>query len=160
MHAFRKGIMSEPLSESLIRSRPKTFVEIRRRAVAFIVAEGELTKKRDCVVLTRLRGPSRPQPMRVHEATTEKKAPTKQQPYEPRKSQTRGRMREDVPLRHNFLVKFQELIIVPNITEILKMLAKTDKRLGPNKNAWCEFLQAFGHPYATVWHSNTSWMNW
>jgi len=23
---------------------------------------------------------------------------------------------------------------------------KTDKRLGPNKNVWCEFHQAFDHP--------------
>jgi len=46
VHAFRKGIVSGPFSESLIRSRPKTFSEIRRRAVAHIVAEGELNKKR------------------------------------------------------------------------------------------------------------------
>ena len=58
--------------------------------VAQIVAEGELIEKRDCVVPTRLRRPSRPQPMRVHEATTEKKAPAKQQPYEPRKPETRN----------------------------------------------------------------------
>jgi len=30
--------------------------------------------------------------MRVHEAIMEKKAPTKQQPYKPRKPQTRGRV--------------------------------------------------------------------
>jgi len=68
VHAFRKGIMPRPFSESLIRSR----------AVAHIVAEGELTEKSDNVVPTRPQGPSRPQPMRVHEATTNKKAPTKQ----------------------------------------------------------------------------------
>jgi len=81
----------------------------------------------------------------VHEATTEKRAPAKQQPYEPRKPQTRGCTREDVPPRHNFLVELKELIAVPNIAERLKMPAKTDKGLGPNKNAWCEFHQAFGH---------------
>jgi len=84
--------------------------------------------------------------MRVHEATTEKRAPAKQQPYEPRKPQTRGRTRENVPQRHNFLVELKELIAVPNIAERLKMPTKTDKRLGPNKNVWCEFHQAFGHP--------------
>jgi len=26
------------------------------------------------------------------------------------------------------------------------MPAKTDKRVGPHKNAWCMFHQAFGHP--------------
>jgi len=73
--------------------------------------------------------------MRVHEITTKKRAPAKQQPYEPRKPQTRGRTREDVPPRHNFLVELKDLIVVPNIAERLKMLANTDKRLGPNKNA-------------------------
>ncbi|XP_068473502.1 uncharacterized protein [Phaseolus vulgaris] len=78
VHAFRKGIMPRPFSESLVRSRAKTFSEIKRRVVAHIVAEGELTEKSDNVVPTRPQGPSRPQPMRVHEATTNKKAPTKQ----------------------------------------------------------------------------------
>ena len=146
VHAFRKGIMSGPFSESLIRSRPKTFSEIRRRAVAYIVAEGELTEKRGGVVPTRPRGPSRPQSMRVDEATTEKKASTKQQPYEPMKPHTKGRVREDVPLRHNFLVELKELIVVPNIAERLKMSAKIDKRLGPKKDAWCEFHHAYDHP--------------
>jgi len=54
VHAFRKGIVSGSFSESRIRNRPKTFGEIRRRAVAHIVAEGELTEKCDCVVPTRL----------------------------------------------------------------------------------------------------------
>jgi len=82
----------------------------------------------------------------AHESTTEKKALAKQQPYEPRKPQTRGRAREDLPLRHSFLVELKELIAIPNIEERVKMLAKTDKRLGPNKNVWCEFHQAYGHP--------------
>jgi len=34
VHAFRKGFCSGPFSESLIRSRPKTFAEIRRCAGA------------------------------------------------------------------------------------------------------------------------------
>jgi len=74
VHAFRKGIVPRPFSESLIRNRPKTFDEIRHRALAHIVTEGEVNKKRTCVVPTRPRGPGRPQPMRVHEATTEKRA--------------------------------------------------------------------------------------
>ena len=90
VHAFRKGIVPGPFSESLIRNRPKTFAEIRRRAVAHIVAEGEVNEKCTCVVPTRPRATGRPQPLRVHEAMTEKKAPAKQQPYEPRKPQTTG----------------------------------------------------------------------
>jgi len=50
VHAFRKGIVPGPFSESLIRNRPKTVVEIRRRAVAHIAAEGEVNEKRTCVV--------------------------------------------------------------------------------------------------------------
>ncbi|XP_068498458.1 uncharacterized protein [Phaseolus vulgaris] len=146
VHAFRKGIVPGPFSESLIRNHPKTFGEIRRRVVAHIAAEGEVYEKRACVVPTRPHAPGRPQPLRVHEATTEKKTPTKQQLYQPRKPQTRGHARENVPPRHEFIVELKDLIAIPNIAERLKMPAKSDKKLGPNKNAWCEFHQAFGHP--------------
>ena len=114
--------------------------------MAHIAAKGEVNEKRTCVVLTRPRAPGRPQPLRVHEATTEKKTPVKQQPYQPRKPQTRGRTRENVPQRHDFVVKLKDLITIPNIAERLKIPAKTNKKLGPNKNSWCEFHQAFGHP--------------
>jgi len=59
-------------------------------------------------------------------------APVKQQPYQ--RPNTRGRGRDNVPPRHDF------------IAERLKVPPKTDKRLGPNKNAWCEFHQAYSHP--------------
>ena len=97
VHVFKKGIVPGPFSELLIRNHPKTFAEIRRRAVAHIAAEGEVNEKRTCVVPTRSRALGRPQPLRLHEATTEKNTPAKQQPYQPRKSQTRGRGRENVP---------------------------------------------------------------
>ena len=77
VHAFRKGIVSGPFSESLIRNHPKTFAEIKRRAVAHIMVEEELSEKHTCVVPTRPRAPGRPQTLRVHEATTEMKAPVK-----------------------------------------------------------------------------------
>ena len=73
VHAFRKGIYPGPFNKSLIRSRPKTFAEIRRRAVAHIATKGEVVKKRPCVVPTRPRAPPRAHPMRVHEATAGKK---------------------------------------------------------------------------------------
>jgi len=145
VHAFRKGICPGPFSESLIRSRPKTFGEIRRRAVAHIAAEGEVNEKCACVVPTCPQASARAQPMRVHEAATEKRAPVKKQPYEPQKLQTKGRARENKPLRHNFMVELKDLIAVPNIGERLKMPPKTDKKLGPHKDAWCEFHQALGH---------------
>ena len=46
VHAFRKGIVPWPFSESLIRNHPKTFVEIRRCAVAHIAAEEEVSENR------------------------------------------------------------------------------------------------------------------
>ena len=146
VHAFRKGIVTRPFSKSLIRNRLKTFNEIRRRAMAHIAAEGEVHEKRTCVVPTCPRALGRPQPLRVHEVTTKKKTPAKQQPYQPRKPQTRGHGRESVPPRHDFVVELKDLIYIPNIAERLKIPAKTDKKLWPNKNAWCEFHQAFGHP--------------
>ena len=146
VHAFRKGIVPGPFSEMLIRNRPKTFGKIRCRAVGHIVAEGEVNEKRTCIVPSRPRAPGQPQPLRVHEAMTEKRAPAKQKPYELRKPLTRGRTRENVPPRHNFMVELKDLITVPNIAERVKIPAKTGKKLGTNKNAWCEFHQAFGHP--------------
>jgi len=45
VHAFRKGVLPGSFSDSLIRCLPKTFCEIKRRAVAHIVAEGEVIEK-------------------------------------------------------------------------------------------------------------------
>jgi len=101
VHAFSKGMLPGPFSDLLIRCRPKTFCEIRCRAVAHIVTEDQVTEKRGTICPVRLRGPGRPQPMRVHEATTEKKAPGAQPPYEARKPQTRART---TPTRHIFRV--------------------------------------------------------
>jgi len=42
-------------------------------------------------------------------------------------------------------VDLKELIVIPDVAGRLKPPPKTDKRLGPSKNAWCEFHQAFGH---------------
>jgi len=45
VHAFKKGVLPEPFSESLIRSHPATFAEIRRRVVAHIAAESEVAEQ-------------------------------------------------------------------------------------------------------------------
>ena len=37
------------------------------------------------------------------------------------------------------------MIAITNIAARLKVPAKTDRKMGPNKNAWCEFHQANGH---------------
>jgi len=77
VHAFKRGILLGPFSDSLIRCCPKTFNEIRHRAVAHISAEEEVTEKRGSVGPARPRGHGRPHPMRVHEATMEKKSPSR-----------------------------------------------------------------------------------
>ena len=146
VHAFRKGICPGPFIESLIRCRPKSFAEIRSRAMANIATEGEVVEKRVCVIPARPRAPSCAQPMRVHEATAGKKTRERKQPYEARKPQAKGRPGGNKSLRHNFVVELKDLIVVPNIADRLKMPTKTDKVLGSHKDAWCEFHQAFGHP--------------
>jgi len=43
------------------------------------------------------------------------------------------------------VVELKDLITVPNIADRLRPPVKTDKVLGPHKDSWCEFHQAFGH---------------
>jgi len=135
VHAFRKGICPGPFSESLIRSRPKTFAEIKRRAVVHIAAEGEVNKKRASVIPARPQVSSRAQPMRVNEVATGKRGQGGKRLYEPRKPQAKGRSGETKPVRHNFVVELKDLIIVPNIADRLKIPVKTYKVLGPHKDA-------------------------
>jgi len=44
------------------------------------------------------------------------------------------------------MVELKDLTAILNIAERLKIPAKIDKKLGPNKNVRCEFHQAFSHP--------------
>jgi len=43
------------------------------------------------------------------------------------------------------VVELKDLIAVPNIAESLRRPVKTGKVLGPRKDSWCEFHEAFGH---------------
>ncbi|XP_068498200.1 uncharacterized protein [Phaseolus vulgaris] len=154
VYAFRKGVSPGPFCESIIRNRPRTFAEIRRRAVEHIASEGEVCEKRTSVVPSRPRVQTRSQPVRVNETTTGRKKPEGRRPYETRNPQPRPRgpaggdrpVRERArPARYNFAVELKDLIAVPNIAERLRRPAKTDKVLGPRKDSWCEFHEAFGH---------------
>jgi len=152
VYAFRKGVCPGPFCELIIRNHPRTFAEIRRRAVEHIATEGEVSEKRTSVAPTRPRAPSRAQPATINEATTGRKNQDRKRPYEARRPQTRGRAegnrqaREgNRPLRHNFVVELKDLIAVPNIPDRLRPPVKTDKVLGPHKDSWCEFHEAFGH---------------
>ena len=73
VHAFTKGMLPGPFSESLLRFYTKTFSEIRRRALAHIAADDRVIEKYGFVDPVRPRAKGRPHPMRVHEATTKKK---------------------------------------------------------------------------------------
>jgi len=149
VYAFRKGVCPGPFYESIIRNRPKTFAEIRRRTVEHIASEGEVYEKRRSVAPTRPRAQTHAQPARVHEAATGRKNQDRKCPYEARRTQPRGRAEgkreENRPLRHNFVVELKDLIVVPNIADRLRPPVKSDKVLGPHKESWCEFHEAFGH---------------
>jgi len=132
VYAFRKGICPGSFCESIIRNRPRTFAEIRCRAVEHIAP-------------ARPRAQLRAQPARVNEATTGKRGQDRKRPYEARKPQTRKRAEGNRPVRHDFVVELKDLIVVPNIADRLRAPVKTDKVLGPHKDAWCEFHQAFRH---------------
>ena len=43
------------------------------------------------------------------------------------------------------MVGLKDLIVVPNIVNKLRPPVKPDKVLGPCKESWCEFHEAFGH---------------
>jgi len=59
--------------------------------------------------------------------------------------QTKARIREGAPTGHNFLIDLKEFIAISNVADRLKSPPKTGRSLGPNKDTWCEFHQAFGH---------------
>jgi len=148
VHAFKKGVLLGPFSESLIRSHPATFAEIRRRVVAHIAAESEVSEKRGNVAPAKPRAQTRIQPQRVMEAATRKKDQRMHHPYDPKKSKGKGsgRPREsNRPPRYEFVMGLADLIAIPNIAARLKVLEKTtDKVLGPKSDEWCEFHKSFG----------------
>jgi len=120
--------------------------------VEHIASEGEVCEKRTSVAPSRPRAQTRAQPVRVNETTTGRNKPEGRRPYEARKPQPRGQAggnrptRERArPARYDFVVELKDLIAVPNIAERLRRPAKTDKVLGPCKDSWCEFHEAFGH---------------
>ncbi|XP_068475099.1 uncharacterized protein [Phaseolus vulgaris] len=149
VYAFRKGVCPGSFSKSLNRSRPKTFAEVRRRAVEHIASEGEAYEKCTTAAPARPRAQIRTQPARVHEAATERRNPDRKRTYETRRTQPRGRAEGrkegNRPLRHNFVVELKDLIVVPNIADRLRPPVKSDKILGHHKESWCEFHEAFGH---------------
>jgi len=153
VHAFKKGVLPGPFSESLIRSHPATFAKIRRRVVAHIAAEGEVSEKRGNVALAKLpRAQTRVQPQRVMKAVAGKKDQSMRHPYDPKKSNGKGKgpgrpKETNHPPRYEFVMGLADLIAIPNIAARLKVPEKTTKKvLGPKLDTWCEFHKRFGHP--------------
>ncbi|XP_068486913.1 uncharacterized protein [Phaseolus vulgaris] len=149
VHAFKKGVLPGPFSESLIRSHPTAFAEIRRRAMAHIAAESEVSEKRGNVAPAKPRAQTRVQPQRVMEAVAGKRDQRMRHPYDPKKNKGKGlgRPREtNRPPRYEFVMGLDDLIAIPNIAARLKVPEKTtEKVLGPKPDAWCEFHKSFGH---------------
>jgi len=149
VHAFKKGVLLGPFSESLIRSHPATFAEIRRRAVAHIAAKSEVFEKRGNVAPAKPRAQTRAQPQRVMEGVAGKRDQRMRHPYDPKRSKGKGpgRPREtNCPPRYEFVMGLADLIAIPNIASRLKVHEKTtEKVLGPKPDAWCEFHKSFGH---------------
>ena len=109
-------------------------------------------EKRTCVAPTCPRMQTRAQPTRVNKATTGRKSQERRRPYEARRPHPKGRAKGNRParegnrpLRHNFVVELKDLIVVPNIADRLRPPVKSDNVLGPHKEWWCEFHEAFGH---------------
>ncbi|XP_068498252.1 uncharacterized protein [Phaseolus vulgaris] len=149
VHAFKKGVLPGPFSESLIRSHPATFPEIRRRAVTHIAAESEVSEKRGNVAPAKPRAQTRIQPQRVMEAATGKNDQRMHHPYDPKKGKGKGpgRPRESNRLpKYEFVMGLADLIAIPNIAARLKVPEKTTNKVsGPKPEAWCEFHKSFGH---------------
>ncbi|XP_068477212.1 uncharacterized protein [Phaseolus vulgaris] len=126
VHAFTKGMLPVRFSESLLRYYPKMFCEIRRRAMAHIAAEKRVTEKRGFVGPIQPRTAGRPQPMRVHERRKARESNNLTRSPGPKNTREETRS--------------------PSTIFVLKVPTKTDKRFVHNKNAWCEFHHAYGHP--------------
>jgi len=114
-----------------------------------IALEGQAYEKCIPAALARPRAQIRTQPARVHEAATERRNPDRKRTYEARRAPPRtraeGRREGSRPLRHKFVVELKNVIVVPNIADRLRPPAKSNKILGPHKESWCEFHEAFGH---------------
>ena len=156
VHAFKKGVLPGPFSESLIRSHPATFAEIRRRAMAHIAAESEVSEKRGNVAPAKPRDQTRVQPQRVMGAAAGKRDQRMRHPYDRKKNKNKGPglpRETNRPPRYEFVMGLADLIAIPNIAARLKVPEKmTEKVLGPKPDAWCEFHKSFGHVCLALGH--------
>jgi len=90
VYAFRKGVRPGSFGKSLNCKLPKTFAEVRRRALEHITSEGETYEKCMPAAPARPRAQIRTQPARIHEAATERRNPDRKHTYEARRASPRG----------------------------------------------------------------------
>jgi len=88
---------------------------------------------------------SRAEPLRLHEATTEKRSDARQTPYASRKSQPRTKARDDLPFRPKFRMTYKDLLGMPGMADKLRFPPKSNRNLGLRKEIWCEFHKGFRH---------------
>ena len=164
VHAFKKGVLLGPFSESLIRSHPATFAEIRGRAVAHIATESEVTEKRGNVASTKPRAQARVQPQRVMEEAVGKRDQRTRHPYDPKKNKSKGpgRPREgNRPPRYEFVMGLADLIAIPNIAARLKVPEKTtEKILGQSQTHGASSTRVLATLSTRVWLWDTSSSSW
>jgi len=147
VHAFRQGIMPGLFSDSLIRNSTRTFGDIRRQAVVQIGAEKAVSVKRDNMYpgQAKPKKSSRAQPLRVHEAVTEKRSDVRRAPYTVRKNHPKTKQKENLPFRPKFRMTYKDLLSMPGMVDKLMFPPKSDRNLGSRKETWCEFHKGFGH---------------
>jgi len=104
--AFKQGMATGPLSDSLIRNPAETFSEVRERAIAHIEAEEAVLRKNGC---SHSRQPkpkesSRDRPQWVLETSAEKRTDSRCVPYVAKKDESRGKAREEPQAQPKFCV--------------------------------------------------------
>ena len=106
--------------------------------MAHIAAESEVSEKRGNVAPAKPpRTQARVQPQRVMEAAAGKRDQRIRHPYDPKKSNGKGKgpgrpSETNRPPRYEFVMGLADLIAIPNIAARLKVLEKTtEKVLGP-----------------------------
>ena len=74
-------------------------------------------------------GPLPSQPLRVHEAVTEKRSDTRRAPYTPRKSQPRTKARDGLPFQPKFKMTYKELLAISGMADKIRFPSKYDRSL-------------------------------
>jgi len=133
-------------SDSLIRNPKETLSEVRERATAHIKAEEVVLRKNGS---SRSKQPrhkesSRDHSIRSNEAPIEKRTNSRYVLYVTKKDEPKTKVKEETTIRPRFRVSCKELLNMPGVTNKLKFPQRTDRFLGSQREAWCDFHKALG----------------